>query len=98
MGRVTRIVVPALAVCWLAVGLSAWRGRRRDVGRDGPVRWHRAVATLQGWSPDHDGVPAATTWCRPVTMPVPLADVPRQRSNRSDESAAALVPTSRSGS
>jgi hypothetical protein len=79
--RVTRFVLAGLAACWLAVAASAWRGRRRDVARHGPLRWHRAVATLRGWSPDDGGPPVAATWCRPLVQPVvvPIRELPQQR-------------------
>ena len=85
----TRFILAGLAVCWLAVGAGAMRGRRRDVARRGPIRWHRAVDTLSGWSPDSDGPPVAATWCRPLVQPVvpmreSLRDLPQQR----DRSAA----------
>jgi hypothetical protein len=79
---VTRIVLGGLAVCWLALGLSAWRSRRRDVGRHMPVRWHRAVATLDGLSAiGDDDPPVAATWCRPLVQPAMLVttDLPQQR-------------------
>ena len=81
MGEVTRFIIAGLAVCWLVVGAAALRGRRRDVARHGPVRWHRAVATLNGWAPGDDGPPVAATWCRPLVQPVvvPMRDVPLQR-------------------
>jgi len=47
-----------------------------------PLRWHRAVSTLQGWSAAaDDGPPVAATWCRPLVEPVLLTprDLPRQR-------------------
>jgi hypothetical protein len=79
---VTRFLIAGLAVCWLAVGASAWRHRRRDGRRHGPVRWHRAVHTLSAWSTDTAGIPVAATWCQPVI--VPMTDVPRQRSVAAD--------------
>ena len=79
MGEVTRFLLAGLALCWLAVGASAWRGRRRDGARRGPVRWHRAVRTLERGSPDSSGVPVAATWCRPIVQPVVVQDLPRQR-------------------
>jgi hypothetical protein len=77
---VTRILLAGLAVCWLAVGAAAWRRRRRDGARRGPVRWHRAVATLSGWAPDTGELPVAAAWCRPVVGAVPLSALPRQRA------------------
>ena len=90
MGEVTRFILAGLAVCWLAVGAAAVRGRRRNVVRHGPVRWHRAVATLSGWSPGDDGPPVAATWCRPLVQPVlaSLGELPRQRASVDDEESA----------
>jgi len=91
---VTRFILAGLAVCWLAVGAGALRGRRRDVARRGPIRWHRAVATLSGWSPDSDGPPVAATWCRPLVQPIVVStrDLPQQR--RTDEAEAGLTLSS----
>jgi hypothetical protein len=80
---VTRIVIGGLALCWLAVALSAWRSRRHDVARRMPVRWHRAVATLGGWSAGgDDDLPVAATWCRPLVQPVvvTMRELPQQRA------------------
>jgi hypothetical protein len=87
---VTRIVIGGLAACWLAIGLSAWRNRRRDVSRRMPVRWHRAVSTLSGWSAGaDDDPPVAATWCRPLVQPVLISarDLPRQRAGLADDTA-----------
>ncbi|HET7310566.1 MAG TPA: hypothetical protein VFJ17_04510 [Mycobacteriales bacterium] len=88
----TRIVIGGLAACWLAVALSAWRNRRRDVARHMPVRWHRAVATLNRWSAGcDDDLPVAATWCRPLVKPLFVAhDLPQQRGGVADESVAEL--------
>ena len=94
----TRIVLGGLAACWLSVGLSAWRSRRRDVARRMPVRWHRAVSTLQEWSVGaQDDVPVAATWCRPLVQPVLLStrDLPQQRDGTGVD--AAQVSGSRPG-
>jgi hypothetical protein len=89
---VTRIVLAGLAACWLAVAAATWRGRRRDVARRMPVRWHRAVATLDGWSADGEGPPVAATWCRPLVQPVVVARsdagaLPQQRDRASADAA-----------
>jgi len=91
----TRILLPALAVCWVAICVGAFRARRHD-GRRAPQRWHHAVATLQGWAPSDD-MPVAATWCRPVVRPVLVredvqAGLPRQR-----ETAAAVGRLDRVG-
>jgi len=96
MAEVTRFILAGLAVCWLAVGAAALRGRRRDVARHGPVRWHRAVATLEGWSATRDDPPVAATWCRPlVRSDVAGPRLPRQRDRQSaatDESELSCSP------
>ena len=79
-----------LAACWLVVGLSAWRNRRRDIARRMPLRWHRAVTTLSAWSAgDANDPPAGATWCRPLVQPVVFAksDLPQQRTGATDAAA-----------
>src|SRR3954454_8696456 len=90
----TRFLLAGLAACWIAVATSAWRGRRRDVSRWGPVRCHRAVATLRHWSPDADGPPVAATWCRPLVGPTAVSprNLPQQR--RAEEPEPALMVSS----
>ena len=92
-----RAALPLLAVCWLAVGVSAWRHRRRDVVRRGPIRWHRAVHTLSAWSDDTAGIPVAATWCRPLLQPatLPTSDLPRQRSRAADTEVGSELSPSR---
>lgn len=89
----TRILLGGLAACWLAVGLSAWRNRRRDVARRMPLRWHRAVSTLSTWSAAaDDDPPVAATWCRPLVQPVVFStrDLPQQRDAAPEDATAAL--------
>ncbi|HET6818438.1 MAG TPA: hypothetical protein VFH66_14515 [Mycobacteriales bacterium] len=87
----TRILIGGLALCWLAVGFSAWRHRRRDGARLMPVRWHKAVGTLRGWSETRDvDPPVAATWCRPIVRPVEVHSLPLPQQRRSDRETSAV--------
>lgn len=57
-----------------------------------PVRWHRAVSTLSGWSGSaDDGPPVAATWCRPLVQPVFVpSDLPQQRDGAVTDAAVEI--------